>query len=526
VTSGTEAEKPLALTLERGSLITWPIALCLLIAAAAGCVSFVWVPTNVDASWLLVACDRLLDRAQLHVDIVEVNPPFSIWLYMPFALAERATGLPANLWLALGLPLLALISVGLCSGILGRAGLVDQRSAWLAPTALMVLLCLFSEDFGQREQIAVIALLPWLALLAARDLDEGFRAGTNGERVLAGMGAAVFVMIKPPLAVFALALPALFQCARRHSLRPLFTTETMLGAAITLLYLAWLAAFHMAFFVDLLPLIRDLYLPARMPMADMLLNSLLWLFATLAAAIWATARPQRMDRLALLLLLAALGYVPAFLIMGKGWAYQTLPFLMLGLLAFLAQLRRLPSRLAEISVVAKGGVSVGAVIIVLFMLAGHPLVHAERRGELARAAAAIDSVVTRPTAASIATRLQPAFPLLLMIDGDYRQRYPSLWAVENAEALIGATRDNAAKVKRLQSMRDGFIRQIARDIERERPDIIFDAGSDGTPGQRAVHADPNIARVLSGYRILYQDKVETIFVRSDLAPSADRSPAS
>ena len=526
MTSGTDAEKPLALTLERGSLINWPIALCLLIAAAAGCVSFGWVPTNVDASWLLVACGRLLDGAQLHVDIVEVNPPFSIWLYMPFALAERATGLPANLWLALGLPLLALISVGLCSGILGRAGLVDRRSAWLAPTSLLVLLCLFSEDFGQREQMAVIALLPWLALLAARDLDEGFRAGTNGERVLAGVGAAVFVMIKPPLAIFAPALPALFLCVRRHSLRPLFTTETLLGAAITLLYLAWLAVFHMAFFVDLLPLIRDLYLPARMPMVDMRLNSLLWLFATLAVAIWATARPQRMDRLALLLLLAALGYVPAFLIMGKGWAYQTLPFLMLGLLAFLAQLRRLPSRLAEISVVAKGGVSVGAVIIVLFMLAGHPLVHAERRGELARAAAAIDSVVTRPTAASIATRLQPAFPLLLMIDGDYRQRYPSLWAVENAETLIRATRDNAAKVERLQAMRDGFIRQIARDIERERPDIIFDAGSDGAPGQRAVHADPNIARVLSGYRILYQDKVETIFVRSDLVQSAEKSPAS
>ena len=279
----------------------------------------------------------------------------------------------------------------------------------------------------------------------------------------------------------------------------------------------------MAFFVDLLPLLRDLYLPARMPVADLLFDGPVRIFAILAAATWALAWPRQMDRLASILLQAALAYVPAFVIMGKGWAYQALPFLMLGLIAFLIQFRTVTPRLAEMPVAAKGGAAVGLATIVLVISAGQPLVLAERRIELAQAATAIERVVTRPTVASIATRLQPAHPLTLMIDGDYRQLYPSLWVADNAVGLIWTAGEDVEKVERLMALRDGIIRQTARDIERERPDIIFDAGSDGTPGQRVVHANPEIARVLSGYRLLYRDKVETIFVRSDLSPEAGKS---
>ena len=521
--AGSAETAPAALPREGASTAAWPILASLLVACAAGFVSLALAPTNVDVSWLLVVCGRLLDGAELHVDIVEVNPPFSIWLYMPFALAERATGLPAEFWLAVGLPLLALMSVGLCARILGRGSVLDARCAWLSPAVLAGILLLFPGDFGQREQFAVIALLPWLALLAARDRKDDFRAGTAAERIVGGLGAGVFVMIKPPLAVFALALPALFLCVRRRSLRPLFTTESLLGAALTLAYIAWLAAFHMAFFVDLLPLLRDLYLPARMPVADLLFDGPVRIFAILAAATWALAWPRQMDRLASILLQAALAYVPAFVIMGKGWAYQALPFLMLGLIAFLIQFRTVTPRLAEMPVAAKGGAAVGLATIVLVISAGQPLVLAERRIELAQAATAIERVVTRPTVASIATRLQPAHPLTLMIDGDYRQLYPSLWVADNAVGLIWTAGEDVEKVERLMALRDGIIRQTARDIERERPDIIFDAGSDGTPGQRVVHANPEIARVLSGYRLLYRDKVETIFVRSDLSPEAGKS---
>lgn len=494
---------------------TWPAVACLLIAAVSGWMSLRLVPGNVDVSWLLVVCDRLLDGARLHVDIVEVNPPFSIWLYMPFAALGRLTGLPAELWLAIGLPSLALASVGLSARILVRAGLVEGRAAWLAPTVLAVLLLLFAEDFGQREQFAVVALLPWLSLLAARDADSGFKAGTVFERVVAGLGAAVFVMVKPPMSVPALALPVLFICFERRSLRPLLTTEALIGAAVTFAYLGWIAAFHLAFFVDLMPVVREVYLPARMGIAAMLLSGPVILLAILAVAVVAIARPGPVDRPALLALIAALGYVPAFVLMGKGWTYQALPFLMLGLIAFLLQLRRL-TVLGAMPVAAKAGVALGATVVVLLAQVGQPFAKAERRAELEQAAVAIGRVIERPKIATVATRLQPAHPLTRMVGGDYRSRQSSLWIAENAFGLIRAAQDDPQKVERLIKLRDDFLDQTALDIDRERPDIVFDAGTDGAAGYAAVHAKPAIARVLGGYRVLYQDRVVTVLVRSDL----------
>lgn len=503
----------------------WPAVACLLIAATSGWMSLRLVPTNVDVSWLLIVCDRLLDGATLHVDIIEVNPPFSIWLYMPFAVLGRLTGLPAELWLAIGLPTLALASVGISARILARARLVDGRAAWLAPAVLAVLLLLFAEDFGQREQFAVIALLPWLSLLAARDAEPGFRAGTVFERFVAGLGAAVFVMVKPPMSVPALALPVLFICFDRRSLRPLLTAETLIGAAITFAYLGWIAAFHLAFFLDVLPLLREFYLPARMGVVPMLLSGPVILLAILSVAVMATARPGPVDRPALLALVAALGYVPAFVLMGKGWTYQALPFLMLGLIAFFLQLRRLPS-LGAMPFAAKAGVALGATVLALLAQAGQPFAMAGRRAELEHAAAAIGRVIERPKIATVATRLQPAHPLTRMVGGDYRSRYPSFWVIDNAQMLIDAAGAGSEKARRLAAERNDFIADAVADLARKRPDLIFDSGSESTPGQKPIHASEAMQKVLRDYKVLYQDKVATVFIRLDLASGSPSGASS
>ena len=161
----------------------------------------------------------------------------------------------------------------------------------------------------------------------------------EAETGLAGIGAALFVVIKPPFAVLALALPALVSCVRGRSLRCLFTSENMLGAALTLTYLMWLAAFHRAFLMGPLPMILELYLPMRMPVVETLISGPVLLLGMVTVATWATARPGSMHRIAFLLLLAAWGYLPTFVMLGKGWGYQALPFLTFGLLAFIFRLR-------------------------------------------------------------------------------------------------------------------------------------------------------------------------------------------
>lgn len=497
-----------------------PSSASLFIAVHVAWLSYAVVPGNVDVTYLIVVCNRLLDGARLYVDVIETNPPFSVWLYMPVALGERLTGVPAELLLSLGIPVFALASVALCARILGSVERFSApRFAWLAPVTVAAVLYLFPGNFGQREQIGIIALLPWLALLIARHETPDFRSGSTLTRILAGIGAAVFVMIKPPFAVLALALPAFGLCFMRRSLRPLLTVETLLGAVITLAYLAVLALFYRAFFTDLMPMLAELYLPARKsilhgdlvrPVAGLLI---------IVGIAFAVARPGRIDRAAALLLLAALGYVPCYLWMGKGWDYQAMPIHMFGLLALCAQLWTLPPYRQWASTTRLAAAAGAFVVIGLVVSgAGQGILEASQKAELGRARDAVVSHVERPTVASIATRMQAAFPLTRMIEGRYQSRYASLWAVENAETMI-ATADSA-DVGRLEKLRDRHIADAARELQQFRPDVVLAGGARETAGQTAISASPAIQDALENYRVIYRNSAATIWLRSDLAASS------
>jgi hypothetical protein len=201
--------------------------------------------------------------------------------------------------------------------------------------------------------------------------------------------------------------------------------------------------------------------------------------------------------------------------MGKGWPYQALPFLLPALLAFLWQLTR-AAKASRTALLSLGGLLLGVVVIAFLVRVNNPFVLAERRVELERAAAAVRRVAERPTIATIAARLQPAHPLTRMIGGDYRSRYPSLWMVENAGRLIGARGADPGQVRRLRAWQEEIIAVSASDIARETPDIILDAGAEGSAGQAEIHSNAAIARLLESYRTLYRDRVTTVLVRSEL----------
>src|SRR5437868_13748013 len=43
-----------------------------------------FVPIDCDVSWLITVNEKMLAGQRLYVDIIEVNPPASIWLYTSF----------------------------------------------------------------------------------------------------------------------------------------------------------------------------------------------------------------------------------------------------------------------------------------------------------------------------------------------------------------------------------------------------------------------------------------------------------
>src|SRR4051794_41512491 len=48
------------------------------------------VPIDCDVSWLITVNEKMLAGQRLYVDVIEVNPPASIWLYTPFVSVAHA----------------------------------------------------------------------------------------------------------------------------------------------------------------------------------------------------------------------------------------------------------------------------------------------------------------------------------------------------------------------------------------------------------------------------------------------------
>ncbi|ANT49340.1 hypothetical protein [Mesorhizobium amorphae] len=492
-----------------------PLSLTLAVAAYAAWLALVVVPTNVDVSWLLVVCDRLLNGERLNVDLMEVNPPFSIWLYMPSMLLERLVGGRAELWLALGVIGAGLASLAISARILARADAAYRRpgALWALPAVLFVLLCFRPDEFGQREHFATIAILPWIALQCARQRAPGFAAGTGWEQVVAGVCAAIVVMVKPPHFALALALPAMCLAFQRRSLKPLFVIESIIGAAIVALYIAYVVIFQTTFLTEILPFLRDVYLPARAPFLTLLSTwpRLLLFFAAATVLLAGGFRQMHWD--AKILLLAALGFVPAFLIMGKGWPNHALPMMVLGILAFGVQLLRTGDN-GRVKPVSRLAAALGGFLILQTSAGIQRLFLTADNGALERTVASIQRTGPKPTITSLAARLQVAHPLARLVNGDFVSRYPAAWAVYNANLLAVSTEDPGQR-HRLEAIRDDVIGQLASEIAVKKPDIVLYSAGTGPLWDALMLRDPRIALVLQQYEILHREPTVTVYVRSN-----------
>jgi hypothetical protein len=486
------------------------VLLSVALVGITGSLSLQLLSPNVDVSWLLVTGERILGGAQLHRDIVEVNPPFSVWLYLPLLYGEAATGIRAETLMAFLLPALALGSAVLSGSILRAAGWFGSKtSIWWLPVVVLMLSWLFPGDFGQREQIATISLLPWLALLAARSTSSGFSAGAWPQIVIAGVGAAIFVMIKPPMAALSMILPAIWFAVSHRSLRPVFAAETIIAAAITLFYVAWIVTFQWTFLTEVMPSLAAYYIPLRLPLSELLAHWPLQAFVMLSVATWLLARPEKMDCASFILLLAGLGYIPGFLLMGKAWTYQAIPFLSFALLAFVIQLIRsgVGSPLRRI---------VTAAVAVQAMLMTYESLYLQIPPDPAGIAEISRTVGSRPTIVSIAAKHQPAHPLTRLVGGDFVGRFPSMWVAHNAELLAERTSDQAMRAEYL-ARRDSEIALAAAEIVRLSPDLVIAGGSEPAPAETAIMSAPSMTAALAPYRLLYRTAASTVFVRKDIS---------
>ncbi len=393
-------------------------------------------PINLDAGWFLYLARRWLGGARLYVDYIDPNPPLVVFLSAPAALLDGLFGVSAAGWFDAAVAVAALLSAATATALLRRLLERKSEARFLGLLALFLLLALPQGDFGQREHLMFLAVLPYLVLAAGRAGGPA-RIGVRTTWLAAiGAVAGVGFALKPHF-LPALLLVELYVAAVHRSRRAWRRPETFAALAAMMLY--GLAALPLV--PRYLHLVRTLFGPGYLhfhavPAADILRTGRMTFFAAAAVA-WLALRPGgALRRTGDVLFLALVAFAASVLLQGKGFSYHWYPALatavLLSAVVLLQAMRRVAAMPAPLRLVAPAATLALTFLTLLFALslaraAFHPPSPRERD-----AARMLDIVRERAYAGRVlflSTRMQDAFPLLVYTDATLAGPLPHLWPV-------------------------------------------------------------------------------------------------
>lgn len=464
-------------------------------------------PLTTDVSWLLSVSDRVLKGAVLYRDILEANPPASMLLYLPAVWLEQRIGLAAEATVVIATVALALASLAVSRRILRAGGIAADDG--VVPVGEALLLVLPADVFAQREHVALMLLLPMVALIAARCGGSAARVRTIA---VAGIGAGVAMAVKPPLAL-AILLPALYACWRLRSIAAIVRAEYVVAGLVVVGYAGLVALAYPDFGGRMLPILDEVYLPFRVSYAVLLLQSgAQWLWMLLVVVLgFAGIRLARPEIAAPLL--AAVGCFGSYVLQAKGWAYQAYPAFALTLVAAAAAVadRRHAAPDAVIARRVAAGFAVVAAIQGFLWFRDEP-----PAPDLAATAAPWAAGRTLTT---IGSSIALAHPLTRSVGADFVGTLCSQWIATFSISLARVHPDDPrVPVWNAWAAADrGFLRE---DLARRRPDVLL-VDRQSFDWLAWARQDAAIAAVLDGgyHPVGAADAVE-VWVRNGLLPVA------
>lgn len=454
--------------LDLSATIPWGIHLvtCLLLLLVGVRVR-AYAIANHDVAWLLVAAERWLGGATLGTDIVEINTPAALLLYVPPVWLADMTGISVLIWVNIWIAALAL----LCAALAGRivAHVFEQpgnsRQAFLTTVMIGAVLLFYpTYDFGQREHVVAALLLPYgIMATATRDWRDHRRLSG-----IVAIFAACAVCIKPQ---FILILAVVFMLNLRRSgwRQAIARTHAVSIAAIGAIYVLivvvafpdWLAMAQAA---------GRLYVAYESSFGSVLNALVMSGLMVLAAVLIATLELPGRAVLANLVILSV-AVLLLYLVQSKGWQYHQLPahlFIWSGLaVMFVASL----PRLAALSK-APWAIVLAVLLLPACLTERARLDNgAERIGYESSDHVAAIRALARPGDGILylSASLPPAFPLVLEEGLIWRSHYPCLWPLAGAMMLDPVKVDDAALAK---SVIDGVAANLAQDIANYRPHLI------------------------------------------------------
>jgi hypothetical protein len=457
---------------------------------------------DCDVSWFITFAEKFVDGKIPYVDVTDPNPPASFLAFAPAVWLARALHVAVEPIVATFVFLFSGVSIGV-SALMFRCGARRSREDWglLLNVAVFLLMLAPELVFAEREHLALLALAPMLAALSVAA--EGGRAPLV-LRLIAGAGAGLAVCFKPHFAL-AIALPALALAWRERSPRLLSTAEMAAAFVVCAGYAVVILVFFPAYRDYALPIIADVYQPARDSWTNLALLTLApfhiaLLVALIAAAAEGFVAPPVAPRFvapaaARVCAWASLGFLVSFFVQGKGWSNHAYPGLALVLLAwsFLALDRHPRAKAARNGRLFKFVFLPALLASPAMFGAGKLLADIEEHPGLR--AAILRHAPAHPRVIAMARQLDFGHPATRQVEGTWVGRPNALWTASFAAHLLNDAADSSYRA-RLDAYRRRDLAGFAEDVREGRPDVVI---VEDKETREWVGRRPETAAALDGY---------------------------
>jgi hypothetical protein len=451
--------------------VGWPDAagaLSLLVLAFVA-QSVLW-ETNPDTSWLITIIDRLHAGDRLFVDVIELNPPSSVWIYFIPVHLSYLSGIPAEA-IVRAWTLMLLAAGTITTGWIIRVADLMPASAVRPMLALLFLVSavLVGNCFSERDHIGAVLLTPLIAMAAWR-IGDAPAAPRPQHWLAAGLAGAVIALVKPYYAIVVLAVAALV-VARRRDLRLFLLPEFLVAGAATTAYMAGFYYAYPSYFRELLPLLRETYMAFSWPLSSLLLLAAPWLAVVAVQSVLAKRGGRSL--LADVFLVAAVAAWVPFFVQGKGWAYHAYPAIYLGSAALLVGACRL-----LFGREAAGEGRAGAAEIIGLVVIAVVVVHLrflENTAPSRSFAAAIRARLPAPTVGLLGGDIAAGHPLARMIGGRWVEPYCSDWIPTFALRLAGRMQveGDVGRAAYFEQMANEYLAAKRERLLRSPPDALI-----------------------------------------------------
>lgn len=274
-------------------------------------------PLSHDIAWHLWIARQIGHGAGLYTDVVELNPPLWFWLAVPIVRLADLTGVSAFAGLLAFFMTATTLSVGLLA-VLVRERSAPERATMYGVFGL-VSLGLVLREFGQREQYALLAALPYAVLIARRSAG---RPVSPWLAVCVTTFAATGLALKPHFIAVPLFLEAWLFLRARPSWRA-WRPEWFVLALVAIGYAAAVLALTPAYLTAMAPMTGLTYAAYDLPVGQLLESELAWPAGLTLLGVLVLGRLR--SRIAAATLVAAAAFVLGYIVQAKGWFYQGIP---------------------------------------------------------------------------------------------------------------------------------------------------------------------------------------------------------